>query len=71
MMSGDITKFFDEICVRLGLCLSMAARSRLALGRFRDEDAFELAVLEAENLDPLKVDRRLRDELRHTIDRYW
>jgi hypothetical protein len=62
---------FDELCLKLGICLDPAARSRIALKRFRDEDALEAAVLEAERLDPLKMDRRRRDELRAIIERYW
>jgi hypothetical protein len=70
-MEGDVVQMLDELCVKLGLCLDPAARSRIALKRFRDEDSLEEAVLEAEGIDPLKMDRRRRDELREIITRYW
>lgn len=69
-MISDVPALLDELCVRLGLCLSPRARSRLSITPYRDVDSFELAVLEAEHLDPLKVDRKLRDELRACIMRY-
>jgi hypothetical protein len=70
-MEGDVVQMLDELCVKLGLCLDPAARSRIALKRFRDEDSLEEAVLEAEGIDPLTMDRRRRDELREIITRYW
>lgn len=70
-MEGDVVKMLDELCVKLGICLDPAARSHIALRRFRDEDSLEEAVLAAEGLDPLKMDRRRRDELRDIIGRYW
>lgn len=70
-MQGDIVQLLDELCVKLHICLDPADRSRVALKHFRDIDSFEDAVLEAEGLDPLKMDRRRRDELRRIIDRYW
>jgi hypothetical protein len=71
IMEGDVVQMLDEMCVKLGICLDPAARSRIALKRFRDEDSLEEAVLEAEGVDPLKMDRRRRDELREIITRYW
>jgi hypothetical protein len=70
-MRGDVVQLLDELCVKLHICLDPADRSRISLKRFRDVDSFEDAVLEAEGLDPLKMDRRRRDELRRVILRYW
>lgn len=70
-MQGDVVQMLDELCLKLDICLEPAARSRIALRRFRDADSLELAVLEAEGLDPLRVDRRLRDALHEIIVSYW
>jgi hypothetical protein len=67
---SDPPALFDELCVRLGLCLSPHDRSVLSIRKFRDLDDLELAVLRAEHLDPLKVDQRLRDDLRGCLMRY-
>lgn len=70
-MLGDVTRFLDDICVRLGICLDPMARARIGLARFRDEDAVEAAILEAEGIDPLAMERRARHELRQIIEEYW
>lgn len=70
-MVTDPPRFLDELCVKLGLCLDPAARSKIAVTAFRDVDSLELAVLQAEGLDPLHVGRRLRHDLRELIARYW
>lgn len=67
----DPPRFLDELCVKLGLCLDLAARGRIGRAAFRDVDALELAILEAERLDPLTVSRRLRQDLRDLITRHW
>ena len=67
---SDPPALFDELCVRLRICLSPHDRSVLSISKFRDLDDLELAVLRAERLDPLKVDQRLRDDLRGCLMRY-
>ena len=70
-MIEDVPKFLDELCVKLGICLSPDGRAAIARTRFRDADAMELALLAAEGLDPLHADSRLRDDLRVMIMRHW
>lgn len=70
-MIVDVPKLLDEICVKLGMCLDPADRSRLCITPYRDIDSFELAVLKAERMDPLKTDRRVREALRDYIARHF
>lgn len=67
----EVPTLLDELCVNMGICLSPRDRSRISITRFRDVDALEMAVLNAERLDPLKMDRKLRHDLRETISRYY
>ena len=67
----DVPTLLDELCVNMGICLSPLDRSRLSITQYRDVDTFEMAVLEAERLDPLKIDRKMRHDLRETISRYF
>jgi hypothetical protein len=60
----------DELCVKLGLCLSPAARSRISISSYRDVDALANAVLLAEGMEPVSTDRRLRQELHDCIAPY-
>ena len=69
-MIADAPKLLDELCVRLGICLDPDDRARIATTRFKDLDSIELAVLQAEGLDPLHAPRRLRYDLRECISRY-
>ena len=69
-MITDVPTLLDELCVKLGLCLSPDDRARLSIATPKDLDTFETEVLIAEGLDPLTVDRRLRYELRECIARY-
>jgi hypothetical protein len=70
-MITDVTRFLDDICVRLGICLEPAARARIGLARFRDEDELEAVILDAEGIDPLTMERRRRHDLREIIAEYW
>jgi len=70
-MIDDPPRFLDELCVRLDICLPAAGRRKIALARFRDMDALEEAIMEAEGIDPLRMERRARHELRELIARYW
>lgn len=70
-MITDVPALLDELCVNLGICLSPAARARLSITQYRDVDSFELEVLQAENIDPLAVERKLRHDLRATIERFY
>lgn len=70
-MIEDIPKLLDELCVRLGLCLSPEGRAQIARSQFRDVDELEEALLKAEGLEPLTVDRRLRDELHELLVHNW
>ena len=69
-MFEDLPKLLDELCVKLGICLSPDDRARISVTAFRDLDSFEEAVLSAEGLNPLTVDRHLRHQLRTCIQRY-
>jgi hypothetical protein len=70
MVLSDIPKLLDELCVKLDICLSPGDRAKIAIRQFRDIDSFEAAVLRAEGLDPLAMDRRLRHDIRMCISRY-
>ena len=70
MIISDLPKLFDELCVKLGICLDPESRARLSITEFQDIDSFEVAVLRAEGLDPVHTDRKLRHALREYISRY-
>jgi hypothetical protein len=63
----DVAALLDELCVDLGFCLPSQEYDRLEAGPARDPDAFTDAVLEAEGLDPLLVDKQLRRALRARV----
>lgn len=70
-MIADMPQFLDEICRKLDLCLPPAARSRLTLVRFRDPDDLEVAILEGDGRDPIRVSRQLRHDLSELISARW
>ena len=69
-MTFDVPALLDEVCVKLGLCLEPAKRSRISIAPPADVDSFADAVLLAAGRDPLFVDRRLRHDLRECVARY-
>ena len=70
MIIHDVSRMFDELCVKLGICLSPDDRAQIAITKFRDLDSLEVAVLHAEGLDPLSADRHFRHQLRDCLARY-
>jgi hypothetical protein len=70
MTIADVPALLDELCVKLGLCLSPDDRARLCIAPPQDLDAFETAVLVAEGMDPVQTDRRLRHDLRECIAKF-
>jgi hypothetical protein len=67
---SDMPALLDELCVKLGLCLSPADRARISISSFRDLDAFANAVLLAEGIEPVSTTRRLRHDLHECIAPY-
>jgi hypothetical protein len=67
---SDMPALLDELCVKLGLCLSPADRARISITPHRDLDSFANAVLLAEGLEPVATDRRLRHDLHECIEAY-
>lgn len=69
-MIVDVPVLLDELCMKLGFCLDPADRARLSVAPPADVEAFAIAVLVAEGLDPLHTPRRVRHDLRECIARY-
>lgn len=69
-MIVDVPTLLDELCVRLDICLDPDARARISIAPPADIDSFEAAVLAAQGLDPLTMERRLRHDIRECIARY-
>ena len=57
----------DELCVKYGYCLPPDKAAILLAAPPDDPDAFVDAVLVAEGLDPLLVDKLARHELREVV----
>jgi hypothetical protein len=57
----------DELCVKLGFCLSPGEQHRLRESTPADVDSFTDAVLEAEGVDP-RLNKQLRRRVRDTIE---
>lgn len=57
----------DELCVKLGFCLSPGVQRSLRESAPADVDTFTDAVLEAEGVDP-RVNKQLRRTVRDTIE---
>lgn len=67
----DVAPLLDELCVDLGFCLPLQEYVRLQAAPPHDTDAFTDAVLKAEGLDPLLVDRQLRRTLQARVARHF
>jgi hypothetical protein len=67
---SDMPALLDELCVKLGLCLSPGDRARISITPYRDLDSFANAVLIAEGIEPVTTNRRLRHDLLETIAPY-
>jgi hypothetical protein len=57
----------NELCVKLGFCLSPGEQRRLRESAPNDVDSFTDAVLEAEGVDP-RVNKQIRRTVRDTIE---
>lgn len=57
----------DELCVKLGFCLSPGVQRALRDSAPSDVDSFTDAVLEAEGVDP-RLNKQLRRTVRDTIE---
>jgi hypothetical protein len=71
MTSMDVQHLLYELCVKLGFCLSPEAQGRLIETPPTDIDAFTDAVFEAEGLDPVYSDKRLRSQVRELVARHF
>ncbi len=67
----NVESLLYELCVDLGFCLPPDAQVRLRDSPPRDVDAFTDAVLIAERLDPLYVDKGLRRAVRDMVARHF
>lgn len=70
-MITRVPELLDELCVKLGLCLSPGDRARLSVATPPDIEGFANAVLEAEGVDLVTVPRRLRHDLEEHVARYF
>jgi len=59
------------LCVRLGFCLPPDDWNRLVDEPPPDADDFTDQVFEAEGLDPMLVDSRLRKQVREIVVQYF
>ena len=71
-MSSDqenvrVQVLLDELCAKLGFCLSPGVQRRLRESAPGDVDTFTDAVLEAEGVDP-RHNKQLRRTVRDTIE---
>jgi hypothetical protein len=57
----------DELCAKLGFCLTPAVQRRLRSLPVSDVDSFTDAVMEAEGTDP-RHNKQLRRTVRDTIE---
>jgi hypothetical protein len=66
----DVDALLNYLCVGLGFCLPPDEQTRLRAAPPPGIDAFTDAVLVAEGLDPLLVDKRLRRAVRACVARH-
>jgi hypothetical protein len=65
----EIEFLLDDLCVEHGFCLSEEARARLLDDPPGEVDTFTDPVIAAEGLDPVLVDKRIRQPLRARVAR--
>jgi hypothetical protein len=62
-----IQRLLDELCVKLGFCLSPSDQRRLRTAPPLDPDRFTDAVFQAEGMDP-RLYGQPRRQVRRTVD---
>jgi hypothetical protein len=63
----NVGRLLDDLCVRLGYCLPAATQQRIIADPPPTVDAFTDAVIEAQGLDPVIMDKRHRLEVRRIV----
>jgi hypothetical protein len=69
MNRQDVESLLRELCVDLGFCLPPDRNERLVDSPPDDVDAFTDAVFIAEGLDPSLIEKGLRGQVRHRVER--
>ena len=59
MNDRDVVWLLDTLCTKLGFCLNALARDRFRAKPPADVESFAAAVVVAEGLDPVLMDRTL------------
>jgi hypothetical protein len=67
MNDSQVQLLLDELCTKLGFCLSNCAQTRLRTSPPSDVDTFVSAVFESGGLDP-RLNKTLRRQVRETIE---
>jgi hypothetical protein len=65
----DVARLLDQLCVELGFCLDGESRASLIQDPPVGVDEFTDAVIRAEGLDPLTLERALRKQVRDRVAR--
>jgi hypothetical protein len=68
-LDSDIERLLDELCIRLGLCLSPDDVRRLEEAPPGDADSFTDAVFEAEGMGDM-TGTDIRRQVREVVDRH-
>lgn len=63
----DVGRLLDDLCVQLGYCLPPETQQRIIADPPPTVDAFTDAVIDAEGLDPVLMDKRDRLEVRRIV----
>lgn len=72
MASGiDVGHLLYELCTELGFSLTPEAQARLIEDPSSNVDTFTDAVLVAEGLDPVIVQKRIRLRVQEVVARHW